>query len=245
MRFFGSGTMFGIPSGATPTPVQFGVLQEVSLDFNFTIKELHGSFQFPVDIGRGTAKISGKAKYGEIDIASFGTLFFNETVATGQTLTVVNETGTVNASSPYTIQVANAATFVTDLGVQYAATGVPLKRVAALPAAGEYVVASGSYTFASAEASTAMLLSYTYTLAGTAGKSFTISNNFLGDSPTFAVVFNGKRQTNGKQTTITLNRCMSNKLSLATKLEDFLVPDFDFNAMADDAGNVGVFSITT
>ena len=37
------------------------------------------------------------------------------------------------AGSPYTVTVANAATFAADLGVVYAATGLPLTKVASAP----------------------------------------------------------------------------------------------------------------
>lgn len=245
MRFFGSGSLFGTPSGSNPTPVQFGVLQEVSLDFNFTIKELYGQYQFPVDIGRGTAKVTGKAKSGELDPDILGTLFFNESLTTGQIIGVVNEAGTVPASSTYTVTVTNSATWTVDLGVFYAATGVRMRRVASAPSAGEYSVAAGVYTFASADASTAVLISYEYT-SNTGGRKFEITNNLLGDSPSFSMNFVGKRVSGGttRNTTINLNRCMSSKLSLATKLEDFTIPDFDFNAMADDSGSVGTMSFT-
>lgn len=245
MRFFGSGALIGTPSGANPTPLQFGTLQECSLDFSFTIKELYGSYQFPDDIGRGTSKINGKAKFGQLDAAIFGALFFDEALVTGQLLASLQEAGTVPGVSTYTITVTNSATFVEDEGVMYAATQTRLNRVASAPSAGEYAVTAGVYTFAAGDASTAMLLSYTYT-AATAGKKFVITNNILGDAPTFKMLFNGKRVTAGtsRQVTIQLNRCISSKLSLASKLEDFMIPDFDFNAMADDSGTVGTMSYT-
>jgi len=244
MKMFGSGVLIGKASGAAATPLKFGVLQECTLDFSFSLKELYGSYQFPADIGRGTAKITGKAKNGELDADLFGQLFFNETVSTAQRLLKLQEAGSVPATSTYTITVAQAATFVADEGVYYATTLVQFRRVASSPAAGEYSVDEGTgvYTFASADASAAVVIDYLYT-STTGGRKFTISNNLLGDAPQFSVVFNGVR--NSKQITVELNRCISSKLSLATKLEDFTIPDFDFSAMADDSGNVGSFSIGT
>lgn len=247
MRFFGSGNLIGTPAGANPTPLMFGILQECSLDFSFTIKELYGQNQFPVDIGRGTAKITGKAKQGDLDADIMGQLFFNETVTTGQLLAAINEPGAIPGSVSYEITVANAGTFLNDEGVYFAATGTRLKRVGSGVTAGEYIVDedTGEYTFAAADASKAVIISYTYSSA-TGGKTFDITNNLLGDAPTFGLLFNGKRVTNGvtRNVNIKLNRCMSSKLSLATKLEDFTIPDFDFNAMADDSGSVGTMSFT-
>jgi hypothetical protein len=247
MRFFGSGSLIGKPNTANATPLQFGTLQEVTLDFSFTVKELHGQFQFPVDIGRGTAKITGKSKQGDLDPDIFGALFFNETPSAGQVLAAINEAGSVPAATTYTITVANAATFSSDEGVYYASSGIRMRRVAAAPAAGEYAVneSTGIYTFAAADAEAAVLISYVYT-STTGGRKFTINNNLLGDAPTFTVLFSGKRVTDGttRNATIQLNRCMSNKLALATKLEDFTIPEFDFSAMADDSGSVGEMSFT-
>ena len=39
--------------------------------------------------------------------------------------------------------------------------------------------------------------------------------------------------------TLILNACTSSKMSLATKLEDFTLPQFDFMATADAVGQVG------
>lgn len=242
MRMFGSGTLIGKSSVANSTPLQFGILQDVSLDFAFSLKELYGTNQFPADIGRGTAKITGKAKQGDIDADIFSQLFFNEVVTVNQLLLTQSEAITVPATSPYTITVGGAAAFVSDEGVSYAASGQRLQRVGSAVAVGEYIVneATGVYTFAAADEGVAMLVNYT-TTSNAGGKEFTITSNLLGDAPTFSVLFNGKR--NGKQMTVTLNQCISSKLSFATKLEDFMIPEFDFMAMADSANNVGKISI--
>ncbi len=64
---FGSGVLIATPSGANATPVQFGALQDVSLDFSFASKQLFGQYQFPIAFARGEGKISGKAKFANID----------------------------------------------------------------------------------------------------------------------------------------------------------------------------------
>lgn len=246
MRMFGAGTLIGKSSIANSTPVQFGILQDVSLDFAFTLKELHGSLQFPIDIGRGTAKITGKAKHGDIDADLWGSLFFDDApplLSGPQLLAAIGEAAAI-PTTPFTVTVTQAATFQFDQGVKYTVTGVRLQRVASGPVAGEYIVneATGVYTFAAADVGLGVLISYTYTLAS-GGRKILITNNLLGDAPQFQVLFNGLR--NGKQINVQLNRCISSKLSFATKLEDFMIPEFDFMAMADDSNNVGTISIAT
>lgn len=243
MRMFGAGTLIGKTTDANPTPLQFGILQDVSLDFTFSLKELFGSNQYPKDIGRGTAKISGKAKQGDIDADIFAKLFFNEAPVVGQLLAAIAEAAAVPiAPGPYTVVVAGAATYVADEGVIYAASGVRLNRVAAAPIAGEYMVneGTGTYTFAAADALAALKIAYAKTSVS-GGRKFTINSHLLGDAPSFGVLFNGTR--NGKQINVTLNRCISSKLSFATKLDDFMIPEFDFSPMADDADVVGTISI--
>ncbi len=50
---FGSGVLIATPSGANATPVQFGTLQDVSIDISFSSKQLFGQYQFPIALARG------------------------------------------------------------------------------------------------------------------------------------------------------------------------------------------------
>jgi hypothetical protein len=95
------------------------------------------------------------------------------------------------------------------------------------------------YTFNSADAGKAVLASYTYTVGG-AGQKFTVANQLLGTTPTFQAVFYTTFQ--GQAISLRLNNCTSNKLSFHTKLEDFIMPEFDFSCFADAAGNVMTWS---
>jgi len=137
---FGSGVLIGTTSAG---PLQFGTLQDVSVDFSFSVKSLMGQYQFPVAVARGAGKISGKAKFANIDGPILNTIFFGNTPATGETLWSYNEGATVGAASPYTATVANAANFDENLGVAYASSGLQLTPVVSSPAAGQYSVASG------------------------------------------------------------------------------------------------------
>ena len=239
---FGSGVLFGTRTDmVNATPVQFGAVQDVSIDFQFSLKELYGQFQFPLAIARGAGKISGKAKMARISGRSFNDLFFGATLSAGQQATAFQEAAVVPAS-PFQVTVANAATFAGDLGVLAQATGLPLLKVASAPATGQYSVnpASGVYTFAAADTGLAVLVSYSYAIAGS-GQKLSIGNQLLGTQPQFQANFYETFQ--GKQLTLQLNACVSTKLGLASKLEDFIVPEIDFSAFADAAGNLGSISL--
>lgn len=238
---FGAGTLWGVnTSSGTNTPQKFGTLQEVSIEASFNTKELYGSMQFPVAIARGTGKVTGKAKFAQINGEIYNSLFFGANMTTGQILTANAESKSIPVSSPYTATVANSANFAADLGVKFVATGIPLKKVASAPTTGQYSVAAGVYTFAAADTGLAVEISYTYNDT-TAGKKIVIDNQLLGTTPFFAIYFT--TVFNGKQVNVQLPQCTSNKLSLiSTKLEDYGVPEFDFSAFANDSGNIMTIS---
>jgi hypothetical protein len=235
---FGSGVLIGtrtdIPNA---TPVNFGLVQEVTLDETATIKELYGQNQHALAIARGTVKTTGKAKVARISGLAFASLFYGVTPVPGQVVTAFGEAAVAAASVP----VANQATWVDDQGVINAVTGLPLTKVASAPAAGQYSVANGTYAFSAADATAnvAVLINYTYTVA-TAGQSFTVTNQLLGTTPTFSAQFYTMFQ--GQAVNVKYFNCTSSKLSFGTKLEDFVMPEFDFGVFANAAGNVARWS---
>jgi len=240
MYSFGSGVLLGTRTDiANATPVNFGLVQEVTIEETATIKELYGQYQRPLAAARGTIKTTGKAKVARISGLAFANLFYGVVPSAGQLATSFAEAGAVSATTPFTVTVANAATFVDDDGVLYAATGLPLTRVASSPATGQYSMASGVYTFNSADAGKSVLTSYTYTVSG-AGQKFTVANQLLGTTPTFQALFYTSFQ--GQAISLKLNNCASTKLSFQTKLEDYVMPEFDFSCFADAAGNVMTWS---
>ena len=234
---FGAGFAYGIRTDvANSTPVPLGIMQDIGLNFSGDLKPLYGSQQFAVAFARGKIKIEGKAKLARLNGRLFNDMFFGQTMATGQILTALGETASVPASTAYTITAANAATFGTDLGVIYASTGLPFTKVASAPTLGQYSVSNaGVYTFAAADASAAVALAYTYT--ATTGQTITLTQQSMGVVPLFKGVFTTLFQ--GKTMALTLNSCAASKLSFATKQDDWTIPELDFEAGADVAGNVG------
>lgn len=248
---FGSGILWGTPltdsAGAAisnPTPVQFGTLQNVSLDLNFENKTLHGQNQFPVAVGRGKGKASGKAQFAQMNGGLINSLFFGQTLNTGLISDVYDTTGAaIPASSPYTITptVPGSGTWAADLGVRDS-TGLPMKRVASAPSTGEYSVSSGVYTFASADSGKTVFISYQYTTTSTSARKSTIVNVPMGYAPSFRVDLYLPFQ--GKSMIWTLPKAISTKLTIATKLDDFMMPEFDFECFADDNGEVVTYSVS-
>ena len=239
---FGTGQLFATPVGGG-APLRFGALQDVSVDFNGDLKQLFGQYQFALDTARGKTTIEWKASTGNIDINAFNQIFFGGTVDTGDELVqVFNETGAVPAMTTYTVTVAHAADFVMDLGVYNATTGLPLKQVVSGPAAGEYTVAAGVYTFNVAQASTQMLFNYLYESASTGG-SLEISNQLMGSTPKFQLVLSQIYE--GKSFTMLLYSNTAEKLSLPLKQDDYLIGELSGQSMADQANRVARITTTS
>jgi len=240
MFVFGSGVLIGTPAGGSP--INFGLAQEVSLNIATTTKALYGQFNFPVAIGSGTRKLTGKAKMARISGQALGSLFFGVSPSAGSTVTQFGEAAAVPSSSPYTYTTSKAATFVADQGVVYASSSLPLKLVSSSPSAGQYSVSAGGvYTFSSADAGAAVLISYAYTAAGVGG-SIAVSSQLIGPSITFSANLFASDPATGKQFSVLLYNCVAEKLSFGTKVEDFMVPELDFQCFANAAGQVCQFN---
>ena len=249
---FGAGALWGNRTDVTGSgigPDQFGILQDVQIDWDWTTKELWGQYQFPVDIARGQGKITGRAKFARIFGAIYGDLYFGQTLATGQLTVSENEAATVPATTPFTVTVANATNYVDDLGIFYATgsnAGNRFTRVTTPSAAGQYSVnvSTGVYTFAAADAGAALLVSYLYNNA-TAGKKLVLTNQLMGYTPTFKATFYTTKTTQGTPAglALVLNACTATKLLLPTKIDDYEIQGFDFSAFADATGTIGTLSV--
>ena len=235
MFVFGSGVLIGTPQGGSP--INFGLAQEISLNIATTTKALYGQNNFPVAIGSGTRKMTGKAKLARISGQALGNLFFGIAPSSGGAQTQFGEATSVPASSPYTYSTNFHSTFSSDQGVVYAASGLPLKQVGSAPTTGQYSVSAGVYTFSAGDAGAAVLISYTYTVAST-GESIAVTSQVVGPSITFSANLFASDPTNGKQFSMLLYNCVAEKLAFGTKLEDFMVPELDFQCFANAAGQV-------
>lgn len=241
---FGTGTLwaaalqdaFGVAI-ANPSPVKFGILSDVSVDFERDIKELYGQLAFPVALGGGKMKVGVKAKFAQIAGRIYSDLFFGQGMTAG-TQTAVREdlTGTAIPTTPFQITpvVPNSGTFLRPLSV-LDANGVPMQRVAAGPTTGQYSVSGGVFTFAAADVGKVVYIdfAYTFTLAG--AKSIAFNNIAMGTIPIFAVDL--AASFNGKNGYLRLQQCAAKKLALDPKQDDYLMNDFEIAAYADPVTN--------
>lgn len=240
---FGAGMMVAIPKTPLPTPRVLGTMQEASIEFSGSTKELFGQHQFAEAAARGQQKITGKAKYAQVNMDVYNDIYFNESVQPGQNLAIFNKEFTVDKTAFTVVPSLEANTvFLENLGVMNNA-GKTLTRVDGAPNEGEYKLdeKTGTYTFHASLKEKPVFISYLYHDKKN-GSRIVINNQLMGEAPTFKAIFNGR--FNGKQMTLILNACTSSKLSLiSTKLEDFSIPEFDFSAMSDDTNRVGELSM--
>lgn len=231
---FGAGELVLTVQGKTPITV--ATLQGIDVDISGSTKELMGSRQFAEAVQRTGTKISGKIQSGRFDHRVVTELFFgsaDEDVTTGL-LVPVERPVTIDAAQLSTEAVAG---FDMDLGVRDAATGGSFKRVAEAPAAGEYSVsATGAYTFAAADANRKVVTKFVKVDA-TRGTTTTITNQLMGDAPTFELI-----SYDTKGLFLHLFSVQFNKLSLSRKNEDFLIPNLEWGAFADDVRGIGRMS---
>ncbi len=109
--------------------------------------------------------------------------------------------------------------------------GTLLTRVASAPATGQYSVSAGVYTFAAADTGVTVFIDYQYTFTSTTSQKSTVNNLLMGYAPSFRADL--LMPYAGKNLVLTLYWCIGSKLSMATKLDDFTVPEFDFQAAAN------------
>jgi hypothetical protein len=256
MHTFGAGVLIGTASTdaqgnaiALPSPVQFGILQEVSVDEEYELKELYGANQYPVDLGRGKGKVTMKAKAANINAELFNTFIFGQTVNTGYEAIFQDLTGTTltggSTGAGVTPAPPNSGIYLADLGVQDA-NQIPFTRVAAgsAPTGGQYHVtgatATAAYVFSDVDVTAAVkaFINYTYTNATSpaAARRITVQNLPMGYAPVFQIDL--MAQMHGKTYYIRYPNCISTKLSRTFKNDDFTIPEFDISAFADSSGNI-------
>lgn len=230
---FGVGALILTPPGANPTPVNVGILQDVSLDIKATTKELRGGYQLPVAVAVAGKSINGKAKAADINSGLLASLL-NVTPTVGYQIPIIGERATIPAT-PFQVTVANSASFAEDLGVLNLTTGLPMTRGATATASGVYAVAAGVYTFHTDDAADVVAITYSYTAAG-AGKTVAWTNQLMGVATTYTVHL--CQSYNSKHAIAKLHACVFPSLSMAFKNEDFAGQDLEFQAFAAADGSV-------
>jgi hypothetical protein len=194
---FGSGVLFGNPNAgnlaANPTPIKFGVLQEVTIEFKSDLKKLYGQKQFPVAKARGKIDVTGKGKIAVLDLESLNQLYFAQVATTG----VQRPSGDESIATATTVHPSNtkapAGTLIQVLSVQNGSTGATMELVGSAPAVGQYTftqaTTGGSPTAAAfglnaSETATSIVVNYLYPDASN-GKTVTLTNQLMGYAPEF------------------------------------------------------------
>jgi len=240
-KIFGAGRFFGINNVTSPTPMRAYVPQDQSIDFKLNTKSLFGENRLPVAVAAGDMSVTGKVSLGANNARLFADLMFAVSSTTGIISEADMEAGTVPGSVAYTVTVTNSATWNTDLGVVKASDGTVMTRVASAPAAGQYSVAAGVYTFAAADANLNVKISYLYTTASV-GEKITITNSLQGPAGAFTGVMVFPYAAD--QDVLTLNNCISTDASIATKQGDYAKPSFGFMAATDSSDTLGTFAFS-
>lgn len=221
-------------------PLIVGTVQEASLDFNKETKELFGSdSQFAKAIATGQMSIGGKVKFGQINADVLSAVFFGKTLTNGIYAINYDSVGTVIPSGgTVTVTPPKAGDFESNKGVILKAGSVAMKRVASSPSAGQYSVneGTGEYTFATADVGKVVFITYAYTATSTSAKNATFSSIAMGLTPSFQLDLD--INYGGKDTTFSLLKCVSSKLTYATKYNEFTTPEFEFKAQQNEDGDV-------
>jgi len=238
-------------SGAGIGPRQFGLLQDVDITFSYTQKELYGQMQWPAAIARGQGKVTGKAKLAQINVLLYADLFFGLAPAAGSHTMSQDEPETIPQNPPYTVTVANAATYVDDSGVWLAASGDRFNTATAPSATLQYNVnlATGVYTFSAADAGKTIRISYTYNQP-TTGMNIPITAQPQGYTPAWrcrifqriSPTIPGGAQNISLPWLLELNACVSTSLSIPTAQDNWTLNAFDFAAFQDASGTIGTYN---
>jgi hypothetical protein len=251
---FGPGFLSALPSAGWSaaaaldvlTPITFAVVESVNLEFAVKLKELYGQSVYPISAGASTGKLTGKIKISSISAAIMAELMWGSPASASGVTVVQYAPNLIPASTPWTVTPTTPAATI-DLGVFYQTvpTGSFQKqfaRVPSAPAAGQYSYATGVYTFATADASTNILISYEG--AGASNSVWTIPNPMSGQPPMFQLNFGGFWA--GMPYLFTFPMCFSDKLSFITKVNDYVGTELDMEVFSGtETGTLGTASLMT
>ena len=182
---FSTGLVAFKPQGSNQTPQQIGLASDVSVDFDQEKVLVYGPKKVAIDSFDGKLTIKGSLKFAAWGAQTFAAVVGGSTVSTGSKVGIMDESATI-PTSPFTVTVANGATFYEDLGVLDMNTGLAMVCVSSGPTTGQYSVntATGVYTFASADSAHVVRISYSYTAAAS-GKTVSFTNALMGQSTQF------------------------------------------------------------
>lgn len=240
----GLGQFVFIPPGATATPIPIALASDVKIDIDYKTAEARGSWTFAVEKALTEGDIKGTCKNISIQGATLAAVLAGSTTSTGSVLGVQFEQGTI-PGTPFTITVANSATWVEDLGVLDFTANKWMTRVASGPITGQYSVTAGAYLFATADTGHNVGINYDYTSA-TIGKTTTLNNQLIGTTTTFGLRLYNANTVGGVSRYMGLQfpRVLVPKLSLSWAATKYTEQDLSFEIM-QDLSSLGVAKVYT
>ncbi len=234
LNLWSTGTIFFIPAGNDPTPVKVGGLQDITTTFKTGVKPVGSQYRHAIKFTVDNCSITAVAKQAKIDGAMFAQIVYGKSWSQGSRKVIVDQEATVPGGLAVTPSFTG--TYVLNLGVVDAATGLPMTCVASSPGAGEYSVSAGTYRFASAGGKVRISMAYD----STDGKSLDLTNEVFQFAPTFAVMLS--TEFNCKQVGFWLPYAVSEQLVIPARLEQYAIPEFSFQAQMAPNLSMGLFS---
>lgn len=188
MRYGGIGTIWAIPSISTSsTPIPLAIAKSVDLTFKQDRKPLYGQWMDPIDVLAAQRVISIKLAHNDFRAATAKMVMQGGSLTANSTkLTAVGEAATI-PGTPYQVTVAQAATWSEDGGVLDLTAGIWLTRVTSSPSSGQYSVAAGVYTFAAADTTHKLVITYSYTATTTGSQTLVVANQPVAQSTGYLV----------------------------------------------------------
>lgn len=240
MRSYALGAIYALSSAAIPAVIPVASLKDVAVDFKQAKKKFNGQKKVAIDVGDATLDIAVKIKSADFRSSAFNLILPGATITTGGAQVAPYEQAPI-PTTPFTVTVSQAATFVEDGGVLDTTAGKWLTRVASAPATGQYAVTAGVYTFAAADVGHVVQTVYTYLPVGAnaIGSTVSYANEFQGPSTPFRLrVYNPWRVgSNGVAQTRNVGFDFSSvhfeKLTASFKVEDWAENDLEGFASED------------
>lgn len=218
------------------TPINVGYAQEFSIELAGQTKSLYGQKQFPLVAARGTIKATAKFKAATFSGICWNNIMFGETAfsTTSGLVWNIDSTFSVPGTTAYTVTVGTSTTFDANLGVKYSTSGLPFQRVSpSAEAAGKYSQTGNVLTFAAADASAALKVTWTSS-PPSAGQSLIVTNKDIGNTPTFQLdYYTNLNQPGSKPFVVRIFQLVASKETLPFKLEDFSIPEFEADIFAN------------
>ena len=249
MFVFGSGVLIGTQLNVpNPTPINFGLVQKVSVDTSVSVKELYGQYAFPVAVGSGTRKVTCKASLARFQRQALGRLLLQpDSDSWVRRSRRSPRSHSVPGTGPFTITVSNDALRGRP-GRYLRIKRTSACRVASSPATGQYTVNTYDrrlhvrHRRPGRDRPDHLFLHRDTSPCRRTLRTSRSATRWSGRRrPSSATLFATDPTTNA-QFSVTLNQCVASKFSFDTNIEDFAKPDFEFQAFANAAGQVMTFN---